>query len=74
MWTTLLCVVKSILNSQSLTSINDNSTDFEALIPNHVLLGSSQPNIESSNLEDVEVNYRKKYGAVKAFLEKMVTE
>ena len=65
--TTLLCEVESILNSQPLTSLSDDITDFEALTPNHILLGSSQPNVEPSNYENVEVNYRKKWGAVQAY-------
>ena len=51
--TTLLCDVESILNSRPLTSIIDNINDFEALIPNHILFGSSQPNFEPSNHENV---------------------
>ena len=63
---TLLCVVESIVSTPPLTSISDNITDFEALTSNHTLSGSSQPNVKSSNLENVEVNYHKKWGAVQA--------
>ena len=63
----MLYQVKSILNSRPLTSISDNITDFEALTPNHILLGSSQPKVESSNYENVEMNFRKKWRAVQAY-------
>ena len=66
--TTLLCEVESILNSRPLTSLSDDITDFEALTPNHILLGSPQPNVEPSNYENVEVNYRKKWRAVQAYI------
>ena len=62
--TTLLCEVQSILSSRPLTSVSDDITDFKALIPNHILFGSSQPNVEPSNFENVEVNYRKEWRAV----------
>ena len=70
--TTLLCEVQSILNSRPLTNISDKITGFEALTHilfnySHILLGSSQPNVEPSNYENVEVNYRKKWRAVQAY-------
>ena len=46
---TLMFEVKSILNSRPLTSISDKITDFEALTPSHILLGSSQPNVEPTS-------------------------
>ena len=64
---TLLCEVESILNSWPFTSISDDITDFDALTPNHILLGSSQPNVEPSNYENPEVNYLKKWRAVQAY-------
>ena len=64
--TTFLCEVESILNSRPLTSISDDIIDFATLTPNHILLGSSQPNVEPSNYENVEVNYRKKWRPVQA--------
>ena len=39
----------------------------EALTPNHILLGSSQPYVEPINYENVEVNYRTKWRAVQAY-------
>ena len=54
--TTLLCEVESILISLPLTSISYNITDFKAFTPNHILLGPSQPNVEPSNYDNVEVN------------------
>ena len=74
--TTLLCQAESILNSRPLSSISDDITDFKRLTPNHILLVLSKPNVEPSNYENVEVNYRKKWRTVQAytnrFLEKMV--
>ena len=64
---TLLREVQSILNSRSLTYINDYTTDFEALTPDHILLGSSQAKVEPSNHENVEVNYCKNWRAVQAY-------
>ena len=65
--TTLLCEAESILNSRPLSSISDDITDFKRLTPNHILLVSSKPNVEPSNYENVEVNYRKKWRAVQAY-------
>ena len=59
--TTLLCEVEGILTSRPLTSISDDITDSETLTPSYILLGSSQPNIEPGNYENVEVDYRKKW-------------
>ena len=36
-------------------------------LPNHILLGSSQPNVEPSNYENVEVSHCKKWRAVQAY-------
>ena len=63
----MLCEFESILNSRQLTSISDDITDFEALTPNHILLGSSQPNGETSNYKNVQVNYCKKWRVVQAY-------
>ena len=65
--TTLLCEVENILTSRPLTSISDDITDSETLTPSYILLGSSQPNIEPGNYENVEVNYHKKWRAVQAY-------
>ena len=63
----MLCEFESILKSRQWTSISDDITDFEALTPNHILLGSSQPNVETSNYKNVEVNYYKKWRVVQAY-------
>ena len=47
--------------------ISEDITDFEGLPPNHIFLGLPQPNIEPSNCESVEVNYRKKWRVVQAY-------
>jgi hypothetical protein len=36
---TLMCEVEAILNSRPVTPVSDDSTDLEALTPNHLLLG-----------------------------------
>ena len=49
----------------TLTSKSEDITDFEALTPNHILFGSSQPNVKSSNYKNH--NYHKKWRAVQAY-------
>ena len=49
----------------TLTSKSEDISDFEALTPNHILLGSSKPNVEPSNYENG--NYHKKWRAVQAY-------
>ena len=65
--TTLLCEIESILISLPLTSVSYDITDFKALTTNHIFLGSSQPIVEPSNYDNVEVNYRKKLRTVQVY-------
>ena len=39
-----LCEVKSVINNRSLTPTSDSNSDFEALKPNHFLLGTKVTN------------------------------
>ena len=39
----------------TLTSKSEDISDFEALTPNHILLGSSKPSVEPSNYENATI-------------------
>lgn len=58
--TTLLCEVERILNSQPSTRIGGDITDFKIVTSHHILPGLSQPNVEPSKYENVEMIYHKK--------------
>ena len=57
---TFLAEVESTLNSRPLTSISDDMDDYQALTPNHFLLGRSSPILPVSNIEEKEINSRKR--------------
>ena len=43
--------------------------DYQALTPNHFLLGRSSPNLPVANIEEKEINSRKRWRAVQAATE-----
>ena len=43
---TFLTEVESVLNSRPLTPVSDDLEDFEALTPNHFILGRPSPNLQ----------------------------
>ena len=64
---TLLCEIESILNNRPLTHISDDIADFDALTPNHILLGTTNSNVEPTQFDDIEINYRKQWKTVQAY-------
>ena len=63
---TFLREVESILNHRPLIAVSDDIDDFESLTPYHFLLGAEVSNVCPGKVEDLEVNYCKKWRAVQA--------
>ena len=63
---TVLVEAEAILNSRPLTANSDDPEDFEALTPNHFLIGRASPNLPPGHFEDREVNSRKRWRMVQA--------
>ena len=49
---TVMAEVEGLLNSRPLTHVSDNPDDYEALTPNHFLLGHASPNLPPGIFED----------------------
>ena len=54
-----ICEVESILNNQPITPSSDNINDYEAMTPNHILLGHSSSNHAPGVFQDNKINYKK---------------
>ena len=65
---TLLCEVKSVISNCPLTATSDSISDFEALTPNHFLLGTKVTNYALGSFNPRETSYREKWRAVQAAL------
>ena len=63
---TFLCEVESVLNGRPLTAISDDISDFESLIPNHLLIGEASTNQSPGNFREHEVSFRRKWRSVQA--------
>ena len=62
---TIMTEVESTGNSRSLTNVSDNIDDYEALMPNHFLLGRRSNNTPVVNNKEIDVTLRYKWKAVK---------
>ena len=63
---TIMTEVDSTVNSRPLTNVSDNIDDYEALIPNHFLLGRRSNNTPVINNKEIDVTVRRKWKAVRA--------
>ena len=63
---TFLAEVEMTLNSRPITAVSDDLDDYEALTPNHFLLGRCSPHLPIGKFADEEVNLRSKWRAVQA--------
>ena len=63
---TLLTEVEKILNSRPLTHLSDDVSDLSPLTPNHILLGLHRNWDYACEVNDRDVNSRKKYRQVQA--------
>ena len=61
---TIMTEVESTVNSRPLTNVSDNIDDYEALMPNHFLLGQRSNNTPVINNKEVDVTLRRKWKAV----------
>ena len=59
---TFICEVESIINNRPITPSSDDIKDYEALTPNHILLGHSSSNYAPGVFPDNEISYLKKNG------------
>ena len=63
---TLLTETESILNNRPLTHVSDDPEDFEALTPNHLLLGMHKGWSFVASVDEKEVSSRRKWRQVQA--------
>ena len=63
---TVLVETEAILNSRPLTSVSDDPDYYEALTPNHFLIGRASPNAPPGHFEEREVNSRKRWRMAQA--------
>ena len=63
---TVLVETEAVLNSRPLTSVSDDLNDYEALTPNHFLIGRASPNNPPGQFEEREVNSRKRWRMAQA--------
>ena len=63
---TFLCEVESIVNQRPLTPSSDDIRDYEALTPNHVLIGNHSQSFSPGHFIDDEIDYKRKWRSVQA--------
>ena len=63
---TVLVEAEAIVNSRPLTVVSDDANDYEALTPNHFLIGRASPNSPPAQFEEREINSRKRWRMAQA--------
>ena len=63
---TVLVETESILNGRPLIAVSDDLNDYEALTPNHFLIGRALPNSPPGQFEEREVNGHKRWRRAQA--------
>ena len=66
---TVFTEAESIVNSRPLTAVNDDINDFEALTPNHFLIGRAFSNMAPGNFTEKDIDNRKRWRQVQIFTE-----
>eukprot|EP00794_Sanderia_malayensis_P013308 gene13308-14681_t len=66
---TVFSKAESILNSRPLTAVSDDINDFEALTPNHFLIGRAFSNLAPGRFTDKDINNRKRWRQVQILTE-----
>ena len=56
--------VESVLNEHPLTSISNDTSDFEPLTPNDKLIGEASPNQSQRNFRENEFSLRRKWRSI----------
>ena len=63
---TVFVETEAIVNSWPLTPVSDDPNDYEALTPNHVLIGQTSPNGPPGHFEECEINSCKRFRMAQA--------
>ena len=63
---TVLLETEAIVNSRPLTPVSDDPNDYEALTPNHFLIGRASANTPPGRFEQREINSRRRWRMAQA--------
>ena len=63
---TFICQVESVVNQQPIITVSDDVNDFEAMTPNHFIIGGDCYKFSPGIFEKHEINIRRKWRSVQA--------